>query len=116
MNAIGSVVTTIAIAANLGIGVAGMVRADQVVANARAVGVSSSTVPILGALKVAGALGLLAGLVGVDALGVAAAAGLVLFFIGAVASHVRARVFHNLAFPGFFLALAVASLLAAVAR
>jgi hypothetical protein len=32
---------------------------------------------------------------------------------GALAFHVRARVFHNIAFPGAFLALAVASAIAA---
>ena len=42
-------------------------------------------------------------------LGLAAAIGLVLFFVGAVAAHVRARVFHNIAFPLAFLALASAS-------
>ncbi|MYS56242.1 DoxX family protein, partial [Streptomyces sp. SID6013] len=38
------------------------------------------------------------------------ACGLVLFYLGALAFHVRARVLHNLAFPGFFLATAVAAL------
>jgi hypothetical protein len=33
----------------------------------------------------------------------------VLFFTGALATHVRARVFHNIAFPGAFFALAVAA-------
>ncbi|WP_233510234.1 DoxX family protein [Actinomadura craniellae] len=37
-------------------------------------------------------------------------AGLVLFFIGAVVVHLRARVFYNLAFPCAYLALAVATL------
>jgi hypothetical protein len=50
---------------------------------------------------------------GVRFIGIAAAIGLVLFFIGAVAAHVRARVFYNIAFPGAFLALAVASLVLA---
>lgn len=44
----------------------------------------------LGALLAAGALGLLAGLA-VPPLGVAAAAGLVLYFLGALAAHARAR-------------------------
>ena len=42
--------------------------------------------------------------------GIAAAAGLVLFFVGAVAAHVRARVFHNIAFPAGYLALNAAAL------
>ena len=49
------------------------------------------------------------GLLGARPLGIAAAAGLVLFFTGALATHVRARVFHNIAFPGAFFALAVAA-------
>jgi hypothetical protein len=34
----------------------------------------------------------------------------VLFFIGAVTAHLRARVYGNIAFPGTYLLLAVASL------
>jgi hypothetical protein len=66
----------------------------------------------LAILKSAGAAGLLLGLLGVRPLGVAAAIGLVLFFIGA---HVRAGVFHNIAFPAAFFALAIASAFLAVA-
>ncbi|WP_374238008.1 hypothetical protein [Gordonia sp. 'Campus'] len=32
-----------------------------------------------------------------------------MFFVGAVAAHVRARVFHNIMFPGLYLLLAVAA-------
>jgi hypothetical protein len=72
--------------------------------------------PLLGALKAAGAVGLLIGLVWLWPIGVAAAVGLVLFFIGAIVTHVRAGVFYNIAFPGLFLALAVASLVLTAAR
>lgn len=68
----------------------------------------------LGVLLAAGALGLAAGFA-VPALGTAAAAGLVLYFLGAVAAHLRVRDF-DLAGAGFFLALAVASLLLGVAH
>ncbi|QNP66941.1 DoxX family protein [Streptomyces genisteinicus] len=63
-------------------------------------------------LKLAGTAGLLLGLVdtALRPLGAAAAGGLVLLYLGALAFHVRARVFRNLAFPGFYLATAVASL------
>jgi hypothetical protein len=74
------------------------------------VGVPRGWIPLLGALKAAGAVGLLLGLLGVPVLGKAAAAGLVIFFVGAIAFHIRARVLYNIAFPGFFLALASASL------
>jgi hypothetical protein len=41
---------------------------------------------------------------------VAAATGLVLFYAGALAAHLRARVLHTIAFPGAYFALAAASL------
>jgi DoxX-like family len=69
----------------------------------------------LAALKGAGAAGLLLGLLGLRPLGIAAAIGLVLFFTGALATHVRARAFRNIAFPGAYLALAIASAALAVA-
>jgi hypothetical protein len=46
----------------------------------------------------------------------AAGAGLALFFIGALAVHVRARVLYNLAFPGLYLALAIGSLVLIATR
>ncbi|MFG2880508.1 DoxX family protein [Streptomyces sp. NPDC048337] len=103
-------VTVLTIAANAFEAVANFARARFVLANAAEVGVPTSWLPMLGALKGAGAAGLLLGLLGLRFVGTAAAAGLVLFFVGAVAAHVRARVFYNIAFPGAFLALAAASL------
>lgn len=110
------VVTIITVVVNLAMGVAGMARAAPVVANAEAVRVSAKHVPLLGALKAAGALGLLVGLLGVEPVGILAGAGLVTFFVGAVVFHLRAGVIHNLAFPGTFLLLAIASLAFAMAR
>ncbi|MGC5015442.1 DoxX family protein [Streptosporangium sp. DT93] len=110
------VVTVATIVANAAIVVADLARAGFVLDNGAEVGVPPSWLPALAALKAAGAAGLLLGLVGVRPLGVAAAAGLCLFFAGAVAFHVRARVFHNIAFPGAYLVLAVASLVLAVTR
>ena len=43
-------------------------------------------------------------------IGTAAATGLVLYFIGAVIAHVRARVFYNIASPGAYLGLSAVSL------
>jgi len=57
----------------------------------------------------AGVAGLVLGLAGVPVIGLAAALGLVGFFVVAVFVHVRARVLHNIAFPMAFLLLAVAS-------
>ncbi|MGK5557072.1 DoxX family protein [Actinomadura kijaniata] len=109
-------VTVATIVANAAIAVADLAGAGFVLANSAEVGVPRRALPALGLLKAAGAGGLLLGLLGVEPLGIAAAAGLVLFFLGAVAAHVRARVFHNIAFPGAFLALAVGSLALAVLR
>lgn len=109
------VVTLTTIAANAGMVVADLARAKMVLANGAEVGVPPSWIPMLATLKAAGATGLLLGLLGFRFLGIAAAVGLTLFFIGAIAAHVRARVFYNLAFPGTFLALAVASLVLAIA-
>lgn len=86
------------------------IPAGFVLANSAKVHVPRSWLPMLGTLKVAGALGLLVGVVGLRAVGIAAATGLVLFFVGAVIAHVRARVLYNIAFPGAYLALSAASL------
>ncbi|MGW0392268.1 DoxX family protein [Streptomyces sp. NPDC003042] len=63
----------------------------------------------LGAAKVAGALGLLAGFA-VPAVGIAAAIGLVAYFTGAVVTVLRARSYAHVAFPMIYAAPAVAVL------
>lgn len=113
------VVTAVTIAVNAAIAAADFARARFVLANADEVGLPRNWLPWLAALKAAGAAGLAVGLLDLPLarlLGVAAATGLVLFFAGALAAHVRARVFHNIAFPGGYFALAVASLALAAAR
>ncbi len=91
-------------------GVADFIPAGFVLANSAKVHVPRSWLPALGTLKLAGASGLIVGLVGLPAIGIAAAAGLVLFFIGAVIAHLRARVLYNIAAPGSYLVLSAASL------
>ena len=54
------------------------------------VGVPDSWITILGVLKAAGALGLLVG-TAVPLIGIAAAGGLVLFFVAAIITHLRAH-------------------------
>ncbi len=103
-------VVAITVLANTAIVVADLVRARFVLANSAEVGVPPSWLPLLAALKAAGAAGLVLGVLALPYLAVAAAAGLVAFYVGAVAAHVRARVFYNIAFPGAYLALAAASL------
>jgi DoxX-like family len=87
-----------------------------VLANSAKVGVPLSWLPTLGTLKLAGAIGLIAGLLGLPAIGIAAGTGLALYFIGAVVVHLRARVFHNIAAPSSYLVLAIASLALMVAH
>ena len=73
------------------------------------VGVPLRYLPVLAALEIAGALGIVAGL-WIEPLGIAAAAGLVAYFIGAVVSHLRVRDSKGLAMPLVPLALSVAVL------
>jgi hypothetical protein len=104
------IVAVVAIVANAGIAAADFAKAPFVLANSAEVNVQPQWVPWLAALKTAGAAGLLIGLVAFPPLGTAAAVGLVLFYIGAVITHVRTGVLHNIYFPGCYLALAVATL------
>ncbi|MFJ7774698.1 DoxX family protein [Streptomyces yangpuensis] len=65
-------------------------RNEQIVASMRKVQVPDSWLPRLAALKAAGAMGLIAGF-WIAPLGVAAAAGVTFYFIGAVISHLRVK-------------------------
>ncbi|MFC0599041.1 DoxX family protein [Streptomyces palmae] len=109
------VITCAAIAAHAGIAVADLLKARFVLANSAEVGVPASWLPWLAALKAAGAGGLLLGLLGVPYIRVAAAVGLVLFYVGAMVFHVRSRVYRTIAFPGGYLGVSVAVLVCAVA-
>jgi DoxX-like family len=97
-------------ASTAGIAVADLIPAGFVLANSAEVGVPRSWLPALGAVKLAGAAGLIVGLVALPAVGIAAAAGLVVFFVGAVVTHLRAHVLYNIAFPAAYLCMSVASL------
>jgi hypothetical protein len=103
------IATLVCIGANVLVAVADYVSAGFVLKNSAEVDVPKSALPYLATLKLAGAIGLVAGLTVVRWLGVAAGIGLVLFFIGAVVAHIRARVFYNIAFPGLYLLLAAAA-------
>jgi DoxX-like family len=102
-------VTLLAIAANAFAAMLDFVRYKQVLINMARVGVPESWLIMLGILKAAGALGLLLGLIGVPLIGTAAAIGLVLFFVGAIIAHLRARDY-SIGPAAAFLALAVAAL------
>ena len=103
-------VTVVTAAANVYAAIADLIRPKWLLNNMAEVRVPRPWLPFLAVLKGAGAAGLVLGLMGFRAAGRAAASGLALFFIGAIATHLRARAFHNIAFPSAYLALALASL------
>ena len=78
------------------------------------VGVPLRFFPVLAGLEIAGAVGILLGL-WLEPLGVAAAGGLVAYFIGAVIGHLRAGDIKGLSMPALPLALSVAVLALRVA-
>lgn len=83
------VVTLVAVAANGFSGVAALVRFRPILPGMIRAGVPESWVVFpIGTLKLAGAVGLLVALFGIEPVGIAAAAGLVLFFVCAVYTHV----------------------------
>ena len=88
-------------------------RLDWVVANMRRLGVPANRLGSLGALKAAGAIGLLAGM-RIPMIGLAAAVGLVMFFVGAIVATVRVHWYSHLPYPTVWLGLAVAALLVTV--
>ena len=102
------VVTILAAAANIFSATLDFIRYKPILINMAKVGVSESWITTLGILKAAGAIGLLIG-IGVPAVGIAAAAGLVLFFIAAIIIHLRG---HDYSFglAIVFLLLAIAAL------
>ena len=101
-------VTVLAAAANALSATLDFIRYKQILINMAKVGVSESWITILGILKAAGALGLLIG-IGVPLIGIAAAVGLVLFFVAAIITHLRARDY-SFGLALVFLLLAVAAL------
>jgi type III secretory pathway component EscS len=102
------IVTLLAAGANIFSATLDFIRFKQILINMVRVGVPESWITILGILKAAGALGLLIG-IGVPPIGVAAAIGLVLFFIGAIITHLRARDY-SFGLAVVFLVLVVAAL------
>lgn len=91
-----------------------LLRPDWLVANMTRLGVPSSQLLPLAGLKAAGAAGLLLGLA-IPLLGIAAAIGLLLFFLGAIVTAIRARWYAHIPQPGLYLALAAASLILGLA-
>jgi hypothetical protein len=108
MSTIATIVVTIA-AAWIGFSAVSLLtRRAYVVDNLADYGVPESWWPWLGTLKALGAAGLLVGLA-VPAVGVAASAGLVVYFAGAVVTIARARAFGHIPFPLLYLVPALAA-------
>src|SRR5438046_6005932 len=100
------IVTVLTAAANFFSATLDFIRYKQVLINMAKAGVPDSWITMLGTLKAAGALGLLVG-IGVPLIGTAAAVGLILFFVGAIITHLRARDY-SFGLAVVFLLLAVA--------
>jgi DoxX-like protein len=106
------VVALLAIVANAFSGIAAIARFRQILPVMARAGVPESWLVFpIGTLKLAGAAGLLLGLAGIPLIGAAAATGLILYFVCAVYTHVRAADYSpQFGLAHAFLALAVASL------
>jgi hypothetical protein len=105
------VVTLVAIAGVGFSGIAALVHFKPILPGMARAGVPVSWLTTIGALKTAGAVGLLLGILGVPLIGVAAAVGLVLFFVCAVYTHLLARDYSGqFGLATGFLALSAATL------
>jgi hypothetical protein len=102
-------VTVLAAIANAFSAALDFARYEKILIAMAKAGVPESWLTLLGILKAAGALGLLVG-IGVPLIGMAAAAGLVLFFVAAIIVHLRVHD-HSFGLAAAFLSLAVAALL-----
>jgi hypothetical protein len=109
MSTVYIIVTILTAAANTYAAAVDFRRPQWVLDNMTKWGGSHSWLFTLGVLKAAGALGLLLG-IGVPLIGVGAAIGLVLFFVGAIAVVMRARWYSHLPWPATYLLLAIISL------
>ncbi len=105
-------VTVVTVLANAWASFADFAHLRFVDKNMAEMGVPRSWLPALATMKAAGAAGLCLGLFSLPLIGTAAAAGLVMFFIGALVAHVR----RASSTTSRFLALAAGSLALSVAR
>jgi uncharacterized membrane protein YphA (DoxX/SURF4 family) len=103
--------TLLGIAA-LGSGVQKLRRDPAIMASMKSVGVDASRVPALAILEILGAAGLVVG-IWIAPVGIAAAVGLTLYFLGAIIAHLRMKAPAKEGLPAavlFLLALATALL------
>jgi hypothetical protein len=92
---------------------ADFIRYERVLANMNRAGVRQSWLTTLATLKAAGVIGILIG-IGVPLIGAAAAIGVILFFTGAIVTHIRAH-WYSFTYPAVYLLLAVATLVLGLA-
>lgn len=102
-------ITLLAAIANIYAATADFRPPQWLISNIDRLKVPHSWLPSLGILKAAGAIGLLVGF-WLPWIGVAAGAGLVLFFLTAIFFALRVRWFAHVPFPAIWLAMAVAAL------
>ena len=91
-----------------------IIRDPKIIEPLKAIGVRDSWFLPLGLVKIAGALGLLAGIV-YRPLGIAAAIGVVLYFLGAVITHLRAGDKKGVGIPAAIMLVAAAPLVLGLA-
>ncbi|GHH95797.1 DoxX family protein [Streptomyces capillispiralis] len=91
-----------------------LTRDEKITAGMRQIGVQESWFAGLAALEIAGALGLVAGIF-YRPLGIAAGIGVVLYFVGAIITHLRAKDTKGLPAPTVMLLLGVTPLLLGIA-
>jgi hypothetical protein len=108
------IVTILAAGATTYAATVDFLRSEWILVNMTRYGVPHERLSALGALKAAGALGLLVG-IGVPLIGIAASVGLILYFVGAIVTVIRARVYSHIPFPVVFLLLAAGSLVLGLA-
>jgi hypothetical protein len=94
--------------ANIYAGISDFTRPAWLLANMKRLDVEERWLPTLGVLHLLGGVGVLAGF-RIPPIGLAAAAGLVVFFLGAVVVSLRARWYEHLPFPLVWLVLAAGS-------
>jgi hypothetical protein len=87
-----------------------LTRNKQLVDGLTALGVPLGMFPFLAACEIAGAVGLVVGL-WYPPLGIAAATGVVLYFVGAVGAHLRKSDFKGIPNAAVMLAVAIAALI-----
>ncbi|MFJ8026204.1 DoxX family protein [Streptomyces sp. NPDC096311] len=112
---VGYVVAAVLVAVMLAFSGRGMIVKDErVMASLNTVKVPDTWRLPLAAVKFAGAFGLLIG-IAYRPLGIAAALGVVLFFLGAVGAHLRVKDSKGAAFPVIFVAVSAVPVLFGVA-